>query len=47
MRREVLQLILDGVTRDRCKNVNIAMAVPTADLAAAAEPVSTFVVQHT
>ena len=46
-RREVSHLILDGVTRDGCKNVNIAVATLTEDFAAIAEPVSTFPIKHT
>ena len=37
-RRDVLRLLLDGVTIDRYNNVNLTLAIPTDDLVSIAQP---------
>ena len=41
-RREVLELLLDGVSIDRDNNVQITLAVPTEDVLSIGSPVSNF-----
>ncbi len=39
-RREVLRLLLDGVTIDRENNVNLTLAIPTGDFVSIETPIS-------